>query len=205
MTLSAPTFGELLRQLRRRVGLTQGELAGLVGFSVAQISRLEKDDRLPDLAMLTEKFLPVLALDEEPRLAQRLIELAALARGERPPTALIAQREVRTVVQEEVIESDLHLPALLLPLVGRDHDLAIISKRMMEAPGRLLTLIGPPGVGKTQLAMTVAAKVQPLFMDGVYFVPLAAVTDPDHVPSAIVTEMGLTQADGKAPKTVPAK
>jgi len=201
MTLSAPTFGELLRQLRRRAGLTQGELALIVGFSVAQISRLEKDERLPDVPMVIEKFLPALALDDEPRLAQRLLELAASARGERPPTLVVAQREVRTVVQETVIESEPTLPATLLPLVGRDEDVALISRRIMEAPGRLLTLIGPPGVGKTQLALTVAAKVQPLFMDGAHFVPLAAITDPDHVAVAIVAALGLTESEHKAPRT----
>lgn len=200
MNLSAPTFGEFLRQLRRRAGLTQGELAVIVGFSVAQISRLEQGERLPDVPMVVEKFLPALALDDEPRLAQRLLELAASARGERAPTVVVAQREVRTVVQETIIESDPHLPATLLPLVGRDDDVALISRRIMEAPGRLLTLIGPPGVGKTQLALTVAAKVAPLFLDGVHVVPLAAITDPDHVPAAIVAGIGLTVSDHKAPR-----
>jgi predicted ATPase/transcriptional regulator with XRE-family HTH domain len=200
MNLSAPTFGEFLRQLRRRAGLTQGELAVIVGFSVAQISRLEQGERLPDVPMVVEKFLPALALDDEPRLAQRLLELAASARGERAPTVVVAQREVRTVVQETIIESDPHLPATLLPLVGRDDDVALFSRRIMEAPGRLLTLIGPPGVGKTQLALTVAAKVAPLFLDGVHVVPLAAITDPDHVPAAIVAGIGLTVSDHKAPR-----
>lgn len=200
MTLSAPTFGELLRQLRRRVGLTQGELALIVGFSVAQISRLEKDERLPDVPMVIEKFLPALALDDEPRLAQRLLALAATARGERPPTLVVAKREVRTVVEETLVESNSHLPTTLLPLIGRAEDLALISKRLLEAPGRLLTLIGPPGVGKTQLAITVAAKVQSFFMDGVHFVPLAAVTEAEHVPAAITASLGITDSAQKAPQ-----
>lgn len=200
MTLSAPTFGELLRQLRRRAGLTQGELALIVGFSVAQISRLEKDERLPDVPMVIEKFLPALALDEEPRLAQRLLELAAAARGERPPTLVVAKLEVRTVVEETIVEINSHLPTTLLPLVGREEDLAIVSKRLLQAPGRLLTLIGPPGVGKTQLAITVAAKVAPLFLDGVHFVPLAAVTEVEHVPAAILAGIGVTDSAQKAPQ-----
>ncbi|MEZ4730654.1 MAG: tetratricopeptide repeat protein [Caldilineaceae bacterium] len=200
MILSAPTFGEMLRQLRRRAGLTQGELALMVGFSVAQISRLEKEERLPDLEMVVENFLPALALEDEPRLAQRLVELAAAARGERAPTAIIAQRTVRTVIQETMVESDSHLPAALLPLVGRETDLAVISQRLLAAPGRLLTLTGPPGVGKTQLAMTVAAKVQPMFLDGVHFVPLAPITDAEHVAAAIGTTIGLAESEHKAPR-----
>ena len=78
---SNTTFGALLRQLRRRAGLTQGELAALVGFSISQISLLEKDSRLPSLAMVADCFIPALVLDEDPRLAQRLLELAAAARG----------------------------------------------------------------------------------------------------------------------------
>ncbi|HRW06918.1 MAG TPA: helix-turn-helix domain-containing protein, partial [Caldilineaceae bacterium] len=162
------TFGALLRQLRRRAGLTQGELAVLVGFSVAQISRLEKDERLPDPQMVMEQFLPALVLEEEPRLAQQLVTLAAGARGERPPTLLVTQQRVQTSIREEILPSaeiEGHLPGLPLPLVGRERDIDTICKRLMAAPGRLLTLLGPPGVGKTQLALACAAQVQHLFAD----------------------------------------
>lgn len=198
---SSTTFGDFLRQLRRRVGLTQGELAALVGFSVAQISRLEKNERLPDLAVVTQEFLPALALDEEPRLAQYLLELAAQARGERLPTHMQIERRIIAVVHEEVVEHDHLLPSLPTPLVGRERDLDVVAKRMMEAPGRLLTLIGPPGVGKTQLALAAAARLNYLFAHGARFIPLAAITDPNNVDSAIVVALGLTESDGKTPAT----
>ena len=57
-TTIATTFGALLKQLRRRVGMTQGELAALVGVSLSQISLLEKDKRQPDLQQLVERFIP---------------------------------------------------------------------------------------------------------------------------------------------------
>ena len=194
------TFGELLRQLRRRMGMTQGELAECVGFSNAQISRLEQNERLPDLALLAEKFLPALALQDEPRLAQRLLELAALARGERPPQLAISHREVAVQVAEDLLSEPEQLPLPPTPLVGREHDCATVGQRLLAAPGRLLTLVGPPGVGKTQLALAVGAKVQQLFADGVHFVPLVAVTAPPQLASALMVALGLAEEGQKSPQ-----
>jgi TolB-like protein/Tfp pilus assembly protein PilF/DNA-binding XRE family transcriptional regulator len=73
------TFGELLRYLRRRAGLTQTELSIAVGYSDAQISRLEKNVRLPNLATVQARFLPVLRLKGEPGARDRLLEFAEQA------------------------------------------------------------------------------------------------------------------------------
>jgi ribosome-binding protein aMBF1 (putative translation factor) len=59
------TFGELLRCHRRRVGLTQTELSIAVGYSDAQISRLEQNARLPNLASVQARFLPALRLKKK--------------------------------------------------------------------------------------------------------------------------------------------
>jgi transcriptional regulator with XRE-family HTH domain len=77
-------FGTLLRVLRRRARLTQRQLGLAVGYSEAQISRLEQHKRLPDPAVVAALFLPALRLGAEPELAARLHELAVLARGNRP-------------------------------------------------------------------------------------------------------------------------
>src|SRR5690349_17837141 len=74
------TFGELLRYLRRRVRLTQRELGAVVGYSEGQICRLEQSQRRPDPTTVAALFLPALQLGDEPRLAQRLLELATSAR-----------------------------------------------------------------------------------------------------------------------------
>lgn len=193
---SAVTFGDLLKGLRRRAGLTQGELATRVGFSSAQISRLEQNQRLPDPATISTKFAPALDLGDEPRLAQRLLELAADARGERLPTAMRVQ-QIRTEIHEEVLEGEVHLPAPPTTLVGRAREVATVTQRLIEAPGRLLTLVGPPGVGKTRLAVAVAARLQDMFAQGVYFIPLAAISDPDHVLVALANELGVVESAAK--------
>jgi transcriptional regulator with XRE-family HTH domain len=73
------TFGELLRYLRRRVGLTQTELSIAAGYSDAQISRLEQNARLPNLASVQARFLPALRLKNQRIARERLLELAELA------------------------------------------------------------------------------------------------------------------------------
>jgi serine/threonine-protein kinase len=76
------TFGELLRYLRRRAGLTQTQLSIAVGYSDAQISRLEQNLRLPNLATVQARFLPVLKLKNEPAARERLLHLAEQQRIE---------------------------------------------------------------------------------------------------------------------------
>jgi DNA-binding transcriptional regulator YiaG len=59
------TFGELLKFLRRRAGLTQRELSIAVGYSESQISRREQNQRPPDEASLAARFVPALHLELE--------------------------------------------------------------------------------------------------------------------------------------------
>jgi TolB-like protein/Tfp pilus assembly protein PilF len=95
------TFGELLRYLRRRAGLTQTELSIAVGYSDAQISRLEQNIRLPNLATIQARFLPVLKLKHEPRASERLVNLAKQAqqqRTDRNPGAVVGSSRGATSI-----------------------------------------------------------------------------------------------------------
>ena len=80
------TFGELLRYLRRRAGLTQRELGRAVGYSEGQICRLEQSQRKPDPTTVAALFLPALKLSD-PRLAARLLQLATSATVAEPARA----------------------------------------------------------------------------------------------------------------------
>src|SRR5512142_1199533 len=84
---SFQTFGDLLKYLRRRERLTQLELSIAVGYSEAQIGRLEQNQRRPDLTALKALFIPSLHLENEPELTARFLELAQTARQEEAPAA----------------------------------------------------------------------------------------------------------------------
>ncbi len=83
------------------------------------------------------------------------------------------------------------LPAELTSFVGRRRELS--ETRRLLASGRLLTLIGAGGVGKTRLALRMAAEVRRTFPDGVWFVELAALQDPQLVPHTVANTLELRQ------------
>lgn len=85
-----------------------------------------------------------------------------------------------------------NLPAELTSFVGRRRDLAEV-KRLLSA-GRLVTLTGTGGVGKTRLAIRVAADVHGTFPDGVWLVQLADVSDPQSLPNTVAVALGLRGA-----------
>lgn len=92
--------------------------------------------------------------------------------------------------------SNLTLPRS--PLIGRDHEVAVIQQLLLQDHVGLLTLTGPGGIGKTRLAMQVAVNLLDHFVDGVYFVSLAPIRDPDLVDAAIAQTLGLREAAGQS-------
>ena len=88
-----------------------------------------------------------------------------------------------------------NLPVQITSFVGREEELARIAKALGQA--RLVSLTGVGGVGKTRLALEVAAEVIPEYRDGAWLVELAGVRDPDAVPDALVTTFGLQPAGGR--------
>jgi predicted ATPase/class 3 adenylate cyclase len=87
-----------------------------------------------------------------------------------------------------------NLPLQPTPLVGREREVEEISERLRSEEVRLLTLTGSGGVGKTRLALQVAADLLEQFKDGVFFVALATITDPELVPSTIAGPLGLKES-----------
>ncbi len=87
-----------------------------------------------------------------------------------------------------------NIPAHLTPLIGREQEVASVRSLLQSPEIRLLTLTGTGGVGKTRLGQQVATDVQMLFADGVYFVPLAFISEPALVVPTIAQALGLKEA-----------
>lgn len=87
-----------------------------------------------------------------------------------------------------------HLPAPTAALIGREHDVAHVSDLLRRDDVRLVTLIGPGGVGKTRLAVEVAHALRDHFRDGVWFVPLAPIGDPSLAVPTIARVLGVREA-----------
>lgn len=193
-------FGNLLKQLRKRTGMTQGDLAAALGYSAALISALECNQRLPDMDAVIHRYIPALALDGEPHVAVHLVEAAAHARGERPPAGWTIPRVRLLAIDDEERSEPPRLPLPPTELIGRAQEVDQLGKRLLGHGGRLLTLVGPPGIGKTRLALAVAAQLQVHYRQGAVFVPLAAVDDAATLASAILAAGGDGDGGAKPPR-----
>ena len=83
-----------------------------------------------------------------------------------------------------------NLPLQPTPLIGREKEIAEVCERLSHPEIRLLTLTGAGGTGKTRLALQAAAELTQEFEDGVYFVSLAAIRDPQLVVPTMAATLG---------------
>ncbi|MGD2027628.1 MAG: AAA family ATPase [Anaerolineales bacterium] len=200
---SFQTFGDLLKYLRRRARLTQRELSIAVNYSEAQISRLERNVRTPDIASLTALFIPALYIEDQPEIISRLMELAAQARGEELPfniTVAFTQSVKKEIVEDiRIIEGQTpnNLPLQLTSFVGRENEIAQLKDLIDRT--RLVTLTGPGGCGKTRLALETASQMAKSYQDGVFLVELAPVSNPSHVQRKFISALGLPEPRKETP------
>lgn len=154
---SFTTFGELLKYLRRRARLTQYQLAVAVGYTEAHLCRLEKNQRLPDPAVIAALFVPALELVAESAWVARLLELAKEAHPSRPGTPI----KTGNLPPNNLLET---IPPLPPQLIDRPNLLARLRTHL--ALNRCVALSGLAGLGKTTLAANLAydlARTRPLF------------------------------------------
>ena len=92
-----------------------------------------------------------------------------------------------------------NLPSQTTEFIGRDEEVEEIVEILCKRSVRLLTLTGPGGTGKTRLSQESAASMLDSFPDGVYFIPLAPISDPELVPTTIARAIGVREGGGLPP------
>jgi predicted ATPase/transcriptional regulator with XRE-family HTH domain len=187
------SFGRLLRMRRRAMDMTQEVLARHVGYSVITIRKVEADERRPSR-----------------QLAERLALTLRIEPQERPHfTALARARDGDVELPDEQLSgggADLgqvrppsNLPSPLTRLIGRQQEVVAARATLLRADLRLITMVGPPGIGKSRLATRVAATVQHAFPDGLWYVPLEPIGDAVLVAPTLVKLIGLKETADASP------
>ena len=186
------SFGYWLRRRRKVFDLTQDGLADRVGCSVAMIRKIESEQRRPSA-----------------QIAERLAEIFNIAPNERTAFLRFARGDWRSAPAE--IKEDLpwhlptkstpsNLPARTTALIGRAKEIALVLEYLSNDEIRLVTLIGPPGIGKTRLSIEAARGALTDFPDGVFFVALALLDNPNSIASAIIQALGYMESGDSAPE-----
>jgi predicted ATPase/DNA-binding XRE family transcriptional regulator len=178
------SFGVRLRRLREVAGLTQEELASRAGLTAKAISALERGERKRPYPHTVRSLADALELPEEVRASLVASVRKKDAQGSAAP----------------VSSPELAVPEPPTPLVGRERELSEIDAFLRDRGVRLLTLTGTGGVGKTRLALQAAREVAELFPDGVVFVALAPLGDPDLVLPTVAQALGLREAGTQTPR-----
>jgi predicted ATPase/transcriptional regulator with XRE-family HTH domain len=183
---SAP-FGVLLRWYRLRAGLSQEALAARTQLSARGIIALERGQRTAPRSTTLDLLAVALGLDPRERAT-----FAAAARPGRAATPAVTG--AGGGVPAAPAFTPFPLPEPPTELIGREHEVAAALHLLRAGPARLLTLTGPGGIGKTRLALAVAAAARAAFPDGVAFADLAAVHEHAAVAAAIARAVGLREA-----------
>jgi predicted ATPase/transcriptional regulator with XRE-family HTH domain len=185
------SFGAWVKHRRRFLDLTQQELAGRVGCSLATIVKIESDERRPSrqIAELLAQHLEIPADQHDLFLK--------VARQEKGVDSLKTfPSPVFNPIQEEPVIGSQPLPGNLpvspTTLIGREHETAMIGRQLLDPACRMLTLTGPGGVGKTRLAIEAGHQLEAHFPDGVFFVSMAGVGMSESILPTIAESIGLT-------------
>jgi non-specific serine/threonine protein kinase len=175
------SFGHWLQLRRKTLDLTQGELAQRVGYARVTIHKIETDALRPSRQMV-EKLVDELAIFQPSGIS--CVSLGMI----RADLSLVPLPELVPVPRS--LPRRHNLPVNLTRFIGREKEVqdgCVLLRRDV----RLLTLTGAGGMGKTRLALEVAAAMVETFPDGVWFVDLAPLEDPDLIGAAIATVLGV--------------
>ena len=196
---SETTLGGWLRQRRVETGVTQEELSNHLGFSLALLRKLESSERRPSgqiANLLAEYFrVPTDERDAFVAFARAAITCTADSASS-GPVSISGDVQLQPAPWRRMYLQQTNLPTMLTPIIGREKEKLIALNQLLHPKVRLLTLTGTPGIGKTRLGLEVASALVEKFEDGVFFMDLAPIVNPDLVMATIARTLGLKEEGG---------
>jgi predicted ATPase/DNA-binding XRE family transcriptional regulator len=176
-------FGRLLHQHRSAARLTQEVLAERAGLGVRSIQRLENGGSAPYQDTVRRLIAALELVGED------------CATFEAAAKVSMRSRRSAAVLREGNNHTRNLLPSSPTSFIGREREVADVLRLLSRA--RLVTLTGPPGIGKSRLATEAATCAVTAFPDGVTFVALASLRDPTLIATAIAAALGVRDTSGR--------
>jgi len=168
-------------------------LADRVGCALSTVEKIERGLRRPS-HQIARRIAEELRIPPEEQAA--FVEWARIAPEEREAPVTTAPATPEGEGRPKI--SPGNLPAPATALIGREGELDETRMLLRGPEVRLLTLLGPPGIGKTRLSLALAESLVEDYAEGVWFVPLASIIDPDLVASTIAKTLGLKEGPTEA-------
>lgn len=187
------SFGSELRRLRLLAGLSQEMLAERAGLSTASIAAYERNRRRRPYANTLASLATALELAPAERAA-----FMTEARESVP--GLEASHSANAPAENSSPPTWPRLPRPPTALFGRELDIRAAASQLdpTRSSVRMLSLIGPGGVGKTRLALAVADELVDAYPDGIVLVDLASIRDYRLVPAAIAQALHIDETAGRS-------
>ncbi len=185
------SFGEWLKRQRMGKGLTREQLAHQIGCAAITLRKLESEERRPS-AQMVERLAKIFNIPPNETTA-----FISFSRGDW--TKAPGEQRGETPWRDSTQPPRTNLRASLSSFIGRNKEVNDVREYVSNPDTRLITLLGPPGIGKTRLSLAVAHESLPQFTDGVFFVELAPLEDPSLVALTIAQTLGCLKTQDRSP------
>ena len=199
-------FGQWLKRRRRSLGFTQVELGRLTGYASETLRKVEAGEQRPSRQMAEQLAQHLdIALEEREQFIRfarsdttgnQLLPLPSPTPPASMPTA-VPPVMPQTMSSGQPRRAGL-IPTELSSFIGREKELAGIAQLLLRPDVRLLTVTGPPGTGKTRLALQAAENMRGEYGGDVAFVNLTPIGDPNLVLPTIAQALGIQESAGQA-------
>jgi len=195
--MKADTFGMWIKARRKHLDLTQEALAERIGCSLSAIRKIEKDERRP-----SRQIAELLALHlEVPPEDLSLFLQTARGGGTLRRLGSASASTGKLVAVTESLSPASNIPASATPFIGRQQESDALARMLTDPRQRLITILGPGGIGKTRLAMEAATQQLAAFDQRVYFIQLTTFQTVESILPAIAATLNIPSTNANELKT----